>query len=120
MSIDKMEEDNGFKLAKEKSKRYLTQTITDYAYDTALQVNKATQAKTLPPRLERVVADISHHDNADKMEYMCFNQRGDISTLNGSSLKLLDMLTYRASSVSSPEVDINMWLATAWTAIDRL
>ena len=25
--------------------------------------------------------------NTDKMEYMCFNQRGDISTLNDGSLK---------------------------------
>ena len=51
---------------------------------------------------------------------MCFNQRGDISTLNGSSLKLVDKFTYLGSSVSSTETDINMWLAKAWTAIDRL
>ena len=54
------------------------------------------------------------------MEYMYFNQRGDISTLNGSSLKLVDKFTYLGSSVSSTETDINMWLTTAWTAIDRL
>ena len=40
--------------------------------------------------LERVDADIGHHVNVDKTEYMCFNQTGDISTLNGSSLKLVD------------------------------
>ena len=51
---------------------------------------------------------------------MCFNQTGDISTLNGSSLKLVDKLTYLGSSVSLTETDINMWLAKAWTAIDRL
>ena len=28
--------------------------------------------------------------NADKKEFMCFNQRGDISTLIGRSLKLVD------------------------------
>ena len=50
---------------------------------------------------------------------MCFNQRGNISTLNGSSLKLVDKFTYLGSSVSSTERD-NMWLAKAWTAIDRL
>ena len=44
---------------------------------------------------------------------MCFNQRGHISTLNGSSLKLVD-------GVSSTENDINTRLAKAWTAIDGL
>ena len=51
---------------------------------------------------------------------MYFNQTGDISTLNGSSLKLVDKFTYLGSSVSSTETDINMRLAKAWTAIDRL
>ena len=48
------------------------------------------------------------------------NQTGDISTLNGSSLKLVDKFTYLGSSVSSTETDINTWLAKAWTAINRL
>ena len=51
---------------------------------------------------------------------MCFNQRGDISTLNRSSLKLVDKFTYLVSSISSTENDINPWLAKAWTAINRL
>ena len=54
------------------------------------------------------------------MEYMCFNQRGDISTLNGSSLKLVDKFTYLRSSVSSTKTGINSRLAKAWIAIDRL
>ena len=51
---------------------------------------------------------------------MCFNQRGDISTLNGSSLKLVDRFTKLGSNVSSTETDINTWLAKAWAATDRL
>ena len=51
---------------------------------------------------------------------MCFNQRGDISTLNGSSLKLVDKFPYLGSSVSSNGTDINTRLVKAWTAIDRL
>ena len=51
---------------------------------------------------------------------MCFNQRGDISILSGSSLKLVDKFTYLGSSVSSTEKDINTWLTKAWTAIDKL
>ena len=51
---------------------------------------------------------------------MCFNQTGDISSLNGSTLKLFNKFTYLGSSVSSTETDINTQLAKAWTAIDRL
>ena len=51
---------------------------------------------------------------------MCFNQTGDISTLNGSSPKLIDKFTYLRSSVSSTETDNDAWLAKTWTAINRL
>ena len=47
-------------------------------------------------------------------------QTGDISTLNGISLKLVDTFTYLGSSVSSTETDIDMLLAKAWTAINRI
>ena len=51
---------------------------------------------------------------------ICFNQTGDVSTLNGSSLKLVYKFTYLGSSVTSTETDINTRLAKAWTAISRL
>ena len=51
---------------------------------------------------------------------MCFNQKGDISTLDGTSLKLVDKFTYLGSSVSSTEKDIDTRLTKAWSAIDRL
>ena len=51
---------------------------------------------------------------------MCFNQKGDISTLNGTSLKLVDKFNYLGRSVSSTEKDIDTRLTKAWTAIDRL
>ena len=54
------------------------------------------------------------------MEYICFNHRGDISTVNGNSLKVVVKFTYLRSSVSSTETGINTWLAKAWTVIDRL
>ena len=50
---------------------------------------------------------------------MCFNQTGDISTLNGSPLKVVNKFTYIGSSVSSTETNINTRLAKAWTAIDK-
>ena len=68
----------------------------------------------------------THHIDAffffflHKTEYMRYNQTGDISTLDRTSLKLVDKFTYLGSSVSSTEKDIDMWLSKAWTAIDRL
>ena len=47
-------------------------------------------------------------------------QRGDISTLNGSSLKLVDKSANLGSSASSTETNINTRLAKAWIAIDSL
>ena len=84
-SIDKMK-DNCFKLAKKRSRRYPAHTITDedYADDIALLANTPAQAETQLHRLERTAACIGLYVNADKTEYMCFNQRGNITILNGS------------------------------------
>ena len=114
--------DNGFKLTKERSRRYPAQTITnaDYADDTELLPNTPVQAESLLHSLERAAAGIGLHVNVDKTEYVCFNQRDGISTLNDSSLKLVDKFTYLGSSVSSTEKDINSRLEKVWTAIGRL
>ena len=117
-SIDKMKE-NGFKLTKERSSRYPAQTITDvdYADDIVLLANATAEAETLLHSLERAAAGIGLHF---KTEYMCFNQTGDISTLNGISLKLVEKFTYLGSCDSSTEIDINTQLPKAWTANDGL
>ena len=92
----------------------------DYTDDIVLLPYTLAQAETLLHSLERAAIDIGFHVNADKTENMCFNQRGDISTLNGSSLKLVDKFTYLGSSISSTEeTDINMQLANVWTASIR-
>ena len=76
-----------------------TITDADYADDRALLANAPTQAETLLHCLERAAAGIGLHVNTHKTEYMCFNRTGDISTVNGSSLKLVDKFTYLGSSV---------------------
>ena len=95
-------------------------TDTDYTDDIVLLANTPTQAETLLHHLEQTAAGIDLHVNSDKMKYMCFNQRGDTSTLKGSFWKLVDKFTYQGSSVSSTKTNINMRLAMAWAAIDRL
>ena len=75
-SIDKMK-DNGFNLTKERSRRYITQTITEanFTDDIALLANTPAQAEIQPLSLEQAAAGIG------KSECLCFNQRGDISIL---------------------------------------
>ena len=120
-SMDKIKE-NGFKRTKERSRWYLGKTINDadITDDIALLANAPTKAETLLHSLDLAGAGIGLHVNAHKTEYMCFNQTGNISSLNGSTLNLVDKFTYVGSSVSSTETDINTRLAKEWTPIDRL
>ena len=111
--------DNGLNLTKERSRGYPAHTITDAEYtdDIPLLAPTPFQAETLLYSLERAVAGIGLHVNADKIGYVCFNQRGEISSLICNSLKLMDKLTKLGSSVSSSEIDINARLAKSWAAI---
>ena len=114
--------ENGFELQKKWSRRYPAKTITDadYADDIGFLANTPNQAETLLHSFEPASAGISLHVNGQKTQYMCYNQTGDISTLDRTSLKLVDKFTYLGSSVSSTEKDIDRRLTKAWTAIDRL
>ena len=120
-SIDKIRE-NGFELTKKRSRRYPANTITDadYADDIVILANTLNQAETLLHSLAGVAAGIGLHVNSHKTEYMCYNQTGDISTLDRTSLKLVDKFTYLGSSITSTEKDIYTRLTKAWTAINRL
>ena len=120
-SIDKIRE-NGFEMTKKRSSRYSAKTITDvdYADDIVILANTPNQAETQLHSLERAATGIGLNVNAHKTEYMCFNQAGHISTLEGTTLKLVDKFTYLVSSVSSTEKDIDTRLTKAWTAIDKL
>ena len=99
---------------------FVQTTDTDYTDNIAILANTPNQTETLLHSLERAAAVIGLHVNAHKTEYMCYNQIGDISTLDGTPLKLVDKFTYLGSSVSSTEKDIDTRLTKAWTAINRL
>ena len=126
-SIDKIRE-NGFELTKKRSRRYPAKTITDadYADDIVIVANTPNQAETRNQAETNNQAETLLHSleraavNAHKTESMCYNQTGDISTQDGTSLKLVDKFTYLGSSVSSTEKDIDTRLTKAWTAIDKL
>ena len=97
-SIVKIRE-NGFELTKKRSRRYPAKTITDAdnADDMARLANTPNQAETLLHSLERARTDVGLHVNAHKTEYMCYNQAADISTLEGTSVELVDKFTYQGT-----------------------
>ena len=91
-----------------------------YADYIVILANTPNQAETLLHSLERATPGIVLHFNAHKTEYMCYNQTGDISTLDETALKVVGKFTDLGSSVSSTEKYIYTRLTKAWTAIDRL
>ena len=82
-----------------RSRRYLVETVTyaDYADDKAL-ANTPIQAESRLHRLEQATGSIGLHVNTDKTECMGFIQEGEISTLNGGSLKLVGKSTYHEAA----------------------
>ena len=89
---------------------------SDDADDLALLANKPTQTKPL----EKAAGGFGPPRERTQNGINVFNQEGAISTLKGGLLKLVDKFMYFGSSVSSSESDVNMRLAKAWTAINRL
>ena len=77
--------------------------LADDADDIALLANTPNQAETLLHSLERAAAGIGLHVNGHKTEYICYNQTGDISTLDRTSLKLVDKFTYLEAASHQPK-----------------
>ena len=92
---------------------YLFIISLDYVLRMSINLMNNNNADDLVLLANTAAAGIGLHVNAGKTEYMCSNQRGVISTLNCSSLKLVDKFTYLGSSVSSPKKDVNIQLAKA-------
>ena len=86
---------------------YYDSAVHRFNHYTTRTPHTPNQAETLLHSLERAAAGIGLHVNANKTEYMCYNQTGNIATLDGASLKLVDKFTYLGSSVSSTEKDID-------------
>ena len=81
---------------------------TGYSNDIALLANSPIQAESWLHSLEPATGGIGLHVNADKMEFMSFNQKGVISTRNGGSLKLEDKFISLRNSISATENVISM------------
>ena len=99
-----------------------SQTITDVSDDDdiVLLANAPPQVESQLYSLEKAAGGIGLYVNADKTEYMCFNQNQtrDISTLASSSLKLVDKFTH-IGAVSHLLTMISI-LTKTWLTIDWL
>ena len=84
-----------FYSAMAKSRRCTVQTITGavYADSIALLANTPAQAEFLQYSLEWAAVAIGLYVNADKTEFMSFNQRGNISTLKSGLVEQVHLQT---------------------------
>ena len=115
-SIDKIRE-NGFELTKKRSrfpqKRLPTPTTLMILRFSQMHPSKPKHYCIVWIEPPQALTSMSMHTKRN----IC---TGDISTLGGSSLKLVDKFTYLGSSVSSTGKYIDTRLANAWTANDSL
>ena len=81
----------GFTLAKRKSKRYPAMKITNanYADDLAVLADILKDATFLLHSIERTAKEIGLYLNADKTEFICFNQDASegMKSFNGEKIK---------------------------------
>ena len=79
-------------LIKENGRQYPVETMTnaDYTDNLVLLTNTPAQAESLLDSLEQPVGGIGLFMNANKIEFMSFEQDGATSILTGKTLKLVN------------------------------
>ena len=114
----------GFTLAKRKSKRYPAMKITnaDYADDLAVLADVLKDATFLLHSIERTAKEIGLYLNADKTEFICFNEDASegMRSLNGEKIKQVDDFKYLRSYSTSTKHDVNIGLGKAWDSLNQL
>ena len=80
--------------------------------------NTHAQAESLLHRLEQAAKSIGLYVNADKTEFMHFNQDNSTSLLNnGNLLKLVEQFIHIDSNISSTEKNVNNPWIKRWQVI---
>ena len=114
----------GFTLTKQKSKCYPAMKITDadYADDLAVLADILKDATFLLHSIERTAKEIGLYLNADKTEFICFNQDASerMKSLDGEKIKQVEDFKYLGSYIASTEHDVNIRLGKAWNALNEL
>ena len=84
-------------------------TYANYVNDVAFLGNTPIQAAFLQHRINPVAGSVGFFVSANYIAFKRFQQKA-FSTLNGKSLRLLDLFTYLGSNISSIESGINIRL----------
>ena len=116
-------ENLGFTLTQRKSRRYPAVKITDadFADDIALFSDNIKDAQELLDRLELAANEVGLYLNTSKTEFMMYNlTEGDIVTNAGTKLKCVEDFKYLGSWVHKSANDLNIRIALAWTALNKM
>ena len=76
-------------------------TNADYTDDLGLITNKIGDAEKLLHALEDAAAQTGVYISANKTEYVCYNQNGEIKIIKGKALNKVENFTYLGSNISS-------------------
>ena len=112
----------GFTLTKTKSRRHPAVKLTDadYADDLALISDKCSNAEKMLHLLEYAAEKVGLKVNAKKTEYINYNHQGTIKTIKNQQLKNVDNFEYLGSNIASTEKDVDIRIAKAWSAVNKL
>ena len=94
----------------------------DYADDSAVLAYVLKDATFLLHSIERTAKEIGLYLDADKTEFICFNQDASegMKSLNGEKIKQVEDFKYLGSYIASTEHDVNIRLEKAWDALNEL
>ena len=95
-------------------------TNAEYADNLVLLANTPAQAESLLHNLEQAARSIGIYVDSYKTEFMCFNQDGAISSLNGQNLKFVDQFIELGNNISSPENDVKILMDCYWQVINDI
>ena len=58
--------------------------------------------------------------NASKTQYICYNQQGELKSIDGKDIKEVKEFNYLGSNITSTERDVQIRLGKAWAALNSL
>ena len=120
MNINRFNKRKWFHIKKKKKGKNLTISCKNRCrlHNLMLLTNTPAQAEYLLHSRDQIAGCIGFYLNTNKTEFMCFKLKRAISILNSKHRKLEDLFTY--SNLSSSKSYVNIHLAKAGNAIDRL
>ena len=112
----------GLTLRTSNGRRHPAVTVTDadYADDLALFSDTIKGAEKLLHLLEEAAANIGLSVNADKTEFISYNELGTMQTASGIPLDKVDDFKYLGSNIASTDKDIKIKIGKAWSALTNM